>query len=80
MLKNRENNYNTGHGKRRKHKNTSPVENRRLKNELRRETNRAKQKFINETYNEITKLQQTGRYHLMYQKAKEVEWKKNKRI
>lgn len=75
---------NTRHGRKngngRKKKNTNPVEYRRLNNELRKETDTANEKFINETCDENTMLQQTGRYDRMYLKTKETEWKKNKGV
>lgn len=58
---------------RRIHKSTDLEERRLLNNELRKETDKAKEKSINETYDEITKVHQIGRYDLIYQKTKELE-------
>lgn len=63
--------------RKKKTENSNPVEYAKLISELRIETARAKQKFINETCVEITKLQQSVRYDLVYQKAKELGWKEN---
>lgn len=55
---------------RRKHKNINTVEYTRLNNKLRRKTDRVKEKFINETCVEITKLLQTVIYDLRYHTIK----------
>jgi hypothetical protein len=53
---------------------------RRLNNELRRGTDKAKLEYLERKCDEITELQRTGRYHLMYRKVKELEWKENNGI
>jgi hypothetical protein len=44
---------------------------RRLNNELRRATDKAKLEYLYSKCDEITELQRTGRYELMYREAKE---------
>jgi hypothetical protein len=44
---------------------------RRLNNELRRATYKAKLEYLGSKCDEITELQRTGRYELMYREAKE---------
>jgi hypothetical protein len=53
---------------------------RRLNNELRRATDRAKLEYLESICDEITELQRTGRYDLMYRKAKELDQKENNGI
>jgi hypothetical protein len=69
---------------RRKWKNLSPEEGRenyrRLNNELRIATDKAKLEYLESTCDEITELQRTGRYDLMYRKAKELDRKENNGI
>ena len=60
---------------RRKYKNRDEVEYRRLNNALRRETDEARKKYIEEMCDEIMELERLGRYDLMYQKMKGLEWK-----
>jgi hypothetical protein len=50
---------------------------RRLNNELRRATDKAKLEYLESKCDEISELQRTGRYDLMYRKAKELDRKKN---
>jgi hypothetical protein len=53
---------------------------RRLNNELRRVIDKAKLEYLESKCDEIMELQRTGRYDLMYRKAKELDWKKNNGI
>jgi hypothetical protein len=66
---------------RRKWKSVNNVEGRknyrRLNNELRRATNNAKLEDLESKCDEIKEVQRTGRYDLMYRKAKELDRKEN---
>jgi hypothetical protein len=53
---------------------------RRLNNELRRTTDRAKLEYLESKCDKITELRITGRYDLMYRKAKELGRKENNGI
>jgi hypothetical protein len=53
---------------------------RRLNNELRRATNKAKLEYLESNCDEITELQRTGWYDLMYRKVKELNRKENNGI
>jgi hypothetical protein len=53
---------------------------RRLNNELRRATDKAKLEYLESKYDEITELQRTGWYDLMYRKAKELYQKESNGI
>jgi hypothetical protein len=53
---------------------------RRLNNELRRATDKAKLEYLESKCDEITEMQRTGRYDLMYRKVKELYWKENNGI
>jgi hypothetical protein len=44
---------------------------------LRRATDKAKLEYLERKCGEITELQRTGQYDLMYRKAKELDWKEN---
>jgi hypothetical protein len=50
---------------------------RRLRNELKRATDNAKKEYLESICDGITEFQRTGRYDLMYMKAKELGWKEN---
>ena len=60
---------------RRKWKNKDEVKYKALNNAIRRETDEAKKKYIESVCDEIMELQRRGRYDLMYQKARSLEWK-----
>jgi hypothetical protein len=47
---------------------------------LRRATDKAKLEYLESKCDEITELQRTGRYDLMYRKAKELDGKENNGI
>jgi hypothetical protein len=47
---------------------------------LRRATDKSKLEYLESKYDEITELQRTGRYDLMYRKAKELDQKENNGI
>jgi hypothetical protein len=49
-------------------------------NELRRATDKAKLEYLESKHNEITELQRTGQYNLMYRRAKELDQKENNGI
>lgn len=66
-----------GDKRKEKKKKTLILKYRILNYELRNKTDREKEKFINETCDEMTKLLQTGRYDLMYQEEKKLEQKDN---
>jgi hypothetical protein len=53
---------------------------RRLNNELRRATDKAKLEYLVSKCGKITELQRTGRYDLMYRKAKKLDQKENNGI
>jgi hypothetical protein len=53
---------------------------RRLNNELRRATDKAKLEYLESNCDEITELQRTGWYDLMYRKVKELNRKENNGI
>ena len=60
---------------RRTWKNKNEIKYKALNNALRRETDEAKKKYIESVCDEIMELQRRGRYDLMYQKARSLEWK-----
>jgi hypothetical protein len=53
---------------------------RRLNNELRRATDKAKLEYLESKCDEITELQRTGRYDLMYRKANVLDRKEHNGI
>ncbi|XP_026467799.1 craniofacial development protein 2-like [Ctenocephalides felis] len=63
---------------RRKYKNTDPRMYRKINNELRRETEKAKVKYMDKTCNKIMEHQIHGRYYLMFQATKEMNWNDRK--
>ncbi|XP_026467813.1 uncharacterized protein LOC113371400 [Ctenocephalides felis] len=63
---------------RRKYKNTDPRMYRKMNNELRRETEKAKVKYMDKTCNKIMEHQKHGRYDLMFQATKEMNWNDRK--
>jgi len=71
-------------GARRKWKNVNNEEGRRnyrrLRNELKTATETAKKKYLGNICNEIIEFQRTGRYYLMYMKAKELGWNETQGI
>lgn len=63
---------------RRKYKNTDLRMYRKLNNELRRETQKAKAKYMENTCNRIVEHQKQGRYDLMFEATKEMDWTERK--